>query len=144
MIVTLYNNASDDIALDKTLTQIAQAEGVLHNKKNSMDMTIRLPGDQYNNVVAANYVYLDTYGRYYFRDSFDIENNTVTVNLREDVLSTFKAGIRANNCTVLRNASLSNAYMLDDKYRVLGYRNIVTKEFPSGFENDTIILMTVG
>ena len=56
----------------------------------------------------------------------------------------FKAEIRANSCTVSKNANIANAYLYDNGYQLKGYNIVATRAFPSGLTDESIILMTIG
>lgn len=145
MVITFYNTASDPRAIDKVLgTSTGSATGVLHERVNSLQMTVRLPGTVYNVVTQSNYVMLDLTQKYYYIDSYEVQNDCCYINLREDVLYSFSAQIKNLDCTILRSEKYSNAYLLDNGYQILAYDNIVTKEFPSGLTDESIVLLTVG
>ena len=64
--------------------------------------------------------------------------------LLEDVRYSHREGIKGLTCTVARNENLSNGYLPDSSYKTYAYEQIVCKAFPNKFNNDSIILMTVG
>lgn len=145
MVITFYNTASDPRAVEKILgTSTGSATGVLHERVNSLQMTVRLPGTVYNVVTQSNYVMLDLTQKYYYIDSYEVQNDCCYINLREDVLYSFASQIKNLDCTILRSEKYSNAYLLDNGYQILAYDNIVTKEFPSGLTDESIVLLTVG
>ena len=76
--------------------------------------------------------------------SHDIQNQTVIITCKIDVLMSYRTKILSNTCTISKNENLSNAYLYDNGYQLLSYKNIVTKKFPSGLTDNSIILMTVG
>ena len=145
MVITFYNTASDPRAVEKVLgTSTGSATGVLHERVNSLQMTVRLPGTVYNVVTQSNYVMLDLTQKYYYIDSYEVQNDCCYINLREDVLYSFSAQIKNLECTILRSEKYSNAYLLDNGYQILAYDNIVTKEFPGGLTDESVVLLTVG
>lgn len=145
MVITFYNTLSDPRAVSKTLgTSTGSATGALHERVDSLTMVVRLPGSLYNIVTQSNYVMLDLTQKYYFIESYEVENNTCFIRLKEDVLMSYANQIRALNCTVLRNENRANAYLMDEGYNILAYDKIVTKKFPNAIDQDTVILLTVG
>lgn len=142
---TFYKTPSDYRELNKALgTALGTAQGYLHERINDISMVIRLPGEYLNYCQNANIVYSSVTEKYYFLESFDVENNTVLMRLKEDVRYNFRSQILAMNCTVLRSQSNANAYLMDDGYQILAYDSIVAKTFPQGLTDESIILLTVG
>ena len=145
MNITLYNTSTEKNKLDKDLsTPLGTISGALHERVNSLSLSVRIPGANDALVREANYVYIDDFDKYYFKESFDIENNTIIIRLKQDVLMSYRAEIRNNNATVSRNQNKFNGYMIDQVYQVLAYRGIVAKAFPNSLTDNSIILMTVG
>ena len=143
--LTFYKSASDYRALNKVLgTALGTAAGQLHEKINDVEMVIMLPGEYLNYCQNANIIYNSTTQKYYFLESYDVENNMVYVHLREDVRYNFRSQILTMNCTILRTESNANAYLLDNGYQIMAYDNIVAKTFPAGLTDESIILLTVG
>lgn len=97
----------------------------------------------YDDVHECNYAEID--GEYYFVRPFTIGvNNLIQIECDIDYLHTFKDAIYNLECIVERSASSSNAYLYDPQYVVSTKTETITKQFPYGIENDSIILMTVG
>lgn len=109
-------------------------------------MTVQIPSTFFNTVVLANYVGIDTTGRHYFLESYDIRNDCILINLKQDVLMNFDSQIRGLHCTVARiqNEKLANGYLIDPEYKALAYKKIVTRNFPVELNDFSYILMTVG
>lgn len=145
MNITLYSTTSPAIQVNKTLTQRASITGEPHEIISDKEMTLRLAIGNLANVKASNYCLIPETGKYYFiNPDYKIENQSVIIALKEDVLMSFKTQLLAQTCTVSRNESLSNAYLLDNGYQLKAYNIIATRPFPQGLENESIILMTIG
>lgn len=143
--LTFYQSNSDYRALNKVLgTALGTATGQLHEKINDLEMVILLPGEYLNYCQNANIIYNSTTQKYYFKESYDVENNMVYVHLKEDVRMNFATQIKGINCTVVRNEAKSNAYLVDSEYNVLAYDNIVTIGFNFSFTDESLVLLTVG
>ena len=142
---TFYKTASDYRKLNKALgTPLGTAQGYLHERINDISMVIRLPGEYLNYCQSANIVYSSVTEKYYFLESYDVENNTVLMRLKEDVRYNFRNQLLNTSCTILRTESNANAYLLDNGYQIMAYDNIVAKTFPAGLTDESIILLTVG
>lgn len=147
MVVTFYNTPSDPRVVSKSLgTSTGSATGVLHEKVNSINMTVRLPGTCYNIVTQSNYVMLDLTQKYYFIESYEVQNDCCFIVLKEDVLMSYATQIQALRCTVARteNETKANAYLIDQQYKAKAYKKYVQRLFPNSIETWSYILMTVG
>lgn len=145
MNIKLYATTSPKIQVNKSLSQISDIVGEPHEIVSDIEMTLRLSIGQLANVKQSNYCFIaDTEKYYYISPDYKIENQSVIIALREDVLMSLKAQLLQQTCTISRNEKISNAYLYDNGYQILAYKNIVTKTFPRGIDNNTIILMTVG
>ena len=147
MVITFYNTPSDPRVVNKTLgTSTGSATGVLHERVNSINMTVRLPGTCYNVVTQSNYVMLDLTQKYYFIESYEVQNDCCYIVLKEDVLMSYATQIEALRCTVARTESetKANAYLIDQQYKAKAYKKYVQRLFPNSVENWSYILMTVG
>lgn len=145
MNIVLYNTTSPAIQVNKTLTQKASITGYAHEIISDKEMTLRLAIGDLTNVKASNYCYIGDTGKYYYiNPDYKIENQSVIIALKEDVLMSYKTQLLIQTCTVSRNESLSNAYLLDNGYQLKAYNIIATRPFPQGLETESIILMTIG
>ena len=143
MTLTFYMNSSDPRKMDKTLTSLGDIENcAMRDVLDVENPTFRvasaaLPG-------SFNYCYCDYTGRYYFtEDPIEIRTGIYDIRCHTDVISNFKAQIRALNATVDRNENLANGYLLDPNFKSLIYRECVTKQFPNSMDSDSLILITV-
>lgn len=147
MNISLYAIQDDRRKLQKTVgTPLATLTGDLHERVSDVQLVVRVPGSAAASVGAANYAFIDTLGKYYFREEFEIENNTLLIHLREDVRMNFAAQILATECTVSRveDEKKANAYLLDADYQAKAYKKHVQRNFPNSMNDFSFILMTVG
>lgn len=145
MTITLYTTASPAVQVNKSLTPRETITGEPHEIISDKEMTMRLSNSKLGVVKQSNFCLIPETGKYYFiNPDYKIENQSVIIALKEDVLMSFKDILLAQTCTVSRNENLSNAYLYDNGYQLLAYKNIVCKKFPAGLTDNSIILMTVG
>lgn len=147
MQINFYHITGDPRKVTKTLGSVlATATGVLHERVNSLQLSVRVPSTFFNYIVQSNYVGIDTTGKHYFLRSYDVQNDCVIINLWQDVLMNYDTQIRGLTCTVARiqNEELSNGYLMDPEYKALSYKKIVTRTFPVELNDFSYILMTVG
>lgn len=145
MVITFYNVTNDYRVLDKTLgTATGSATGVLHERVSDVQISVKIPGSLFNVVTQSNYVMVDTFQKYYFLRTYEVENDCVIINLFEDVRMSFATQIKNVVTTVDRNSTEYNGYLRDKNYNSLAYEGVQYKTFPHGMENTTCILVTVG
>ena len=145
MNISLYTIQDDYRKLQKTVgTALATLTGDLHEKVSDTQLVVRVPGSAAASVGAANYAYIDTLGKYYFREEFEIENNTLLIHLKEDVRMNFSTQILATSATVNRSASNWQGFLYDQGYQVLAYKTAAIRNYPNAIDDDTMILTTVG
>lgn len=147
MNINFYHISGDPKKVTKTLGSVlGTATGVLHERVNSLQMSVKVTSTFFNTIVGANYVGIDTTGKHYYLRSYDVQNDCVIINLYQDVLMNYDTQIRGLTCTVARiqNEELANGYLIDPEYKALSYKKIVTRTFPVELNDFSYILMTVG
>lgn len=141
--ITLYKCADDPRTVSKTLTGGAEYDFIARGAININRPTIRI--QTATNLSEYNYAYIADYNRYYYIESTTASRADIwDFALRTDVLQTYASDIKALTGTVDRSETLRSGYLQDSDYQAQQYRQIVTKAFPNGMTDDTIILMTVG
>lgn len=145
MVITFYRVNDDPRKLEKTLgTALGTASGQLHKRTNNLKMDIKVPGTFHNIITQSNYVMLDLFQKYYYRESYDIENDCVIIHLKEDVRMSWATQIKGVKTTISRNATRYNGYLKDPNYNALAYEAIQYKQFPNALNDASCILVTVG
>lgn len=147
MTITFYRTADDYRKVDKVLgAPLGTAIGELHERVNDLQFTVRVPSQYFNYITQANIVMVDTFQKYYFLESYEIQNDCVYINLVEDVRMSYATQIKAMECTVsrLEDERKANAYLLDPQYQAKAYKKRVQRNFPVTINDFSFILMTVG
>lgn len=147
MTLAFYMCNDDYRVLDKTVgAAVASYTGELREIVGDLEMEIVLPGAAFNTLTQCNYCYIDTFGKYYFREEYRIDNNCTIVKLKEDVRKNFATQIKGIEATIKRTEQRgkSDAYIVDDKYIGKAYKRIMTRDFPNELTDYSFILMTVG
>lgn len=144
MNIKLYNTTSPRNKLSKTLNLVADITGESNINVGEHNTQFILSKGHLIGVKGSNYLYCEDTEKYYYIEDYDIQNQTVIITCKIDVLMSYRTKILSNTCTISKNENLSNAYLYDNGYQLLSYKNIVTKKFPSGLTDNSIILMTVG
>lgn len=142
--IVLMRNNSEKIRADKDLTTLVTVTGVLKEETSIISPTIKIECDL-SNLTNCNYMYIQAFGRYYFVNNIiSIHNNLVEFVCHVDVLSSFKAAVRANKGIVRRQENKWNLYINDGSFRVYQNPIITTKNFPSGFTTQQFVLAIAG
>lgn len=142
--VVFYKNTSDYKCVNKTLTEIKKIENAVFKDSNNI-ITPQLLITYDSNIFNSNYCYISDNNRYYYiKDIVKMQGGKLLVDCEVDVLMSNKNEILQLTATVDRNENESNAYLIDENYKALSYKEIVCKSFPQGMTRDSIILMTVG
>lgn len=144
MNIKLYNTTSPRNKLSKSLNLVADVTGESNINVGEHNTQFILSKGHFISVQGSNYLYCTDTSKYYFIENYEIQNQTVIITCKIDVLMSYRTQILNNTCTISKNENISNAYLYDNGYQLLSYKNIVTKKFPVGLTNDSIILMTVG
>lgn len=147
MTITFYRSADDYRTVNKNLgAALGTASGVLHERVSDLQFTVRVPSQYFNYITQANIVMVDTFQKYYFLESYEVQHDCVFINLVEDVRMSYATQIRAMECTVARleDEKKANAYLLDPDYQAKAYKKHVQRNFPNSINDFSFILMTVG
>lgn len=141
MKITLIKNLSPSNYIYKDLSDVIELEGTLRNGTSLLypSITLEIPEITYNglvyndngdfneiddivyadkfldNLLTCNYAYIDDFKRYYYIENIQvITNKLVTIDLRRDVLESFKIDLMNLKGFVSRNEYLYNEYVKDD------------------------------
>lgn len=146
--VTIGRTSSEKRALDKSVSTVKTCTGVLQNESNVVNPSI-LCKCSASSIATANYMTISDFGRSYFiTDITAVSNDLCVVSGHCDVLSTYKAGIRANTATVARSATEGNWNLLlnDPMIKVNNKKITKVKTGFKGFPKNqfSIMLITAG
>lgn len=143
MTIQIMRNNSPNIAVDKDVEIKKEISGKIKERTDILEPSfiVRASGTDFNN---ANYLYCVELERYYFIGTFvELSGGLLEVPCKEDVLSTFKNGLRKQSGIVSRQEQIYNTYLQDGTFKAYAYPLIQQKSFPSGFSDNTTILLAV-
>lgn len=142
--VTFYKNLSDKRVVSKNLETIKTLENCVY-KEDSTILNTNIIVSYDSDIMQSNYCYISDNNRYYYiSEKTKLSGGKILLNCNIDVLMSNKDELLQLTATVDRNENESNAYLIDENYKALSYKEIVCKSFPQGMTRDSIILMTVG
>lgn len=144
MNITFYTNNSEPEKVTKDITSLSDLpiSGTLREGASILRPSILMAGAP---PMAANYMYVQETGRYYYiTDVRLVRNELYVVEGRVDVLMSYADGIRAQQAIVRRQENNWNLYLNDGSFRTYSDPDIIVTNFSAGFSADTAyILMTV-
>lgn len=149
MNISIAVTSDDEHKVHKTLSILGSYTGTLKEDCSMENPSIMVQVPE-GTCQQSNYAAISAGGElprtyyYFIKDKVMHRTGIVELELECDYLMTFENEIRALNCTVDRNEKLANAYLIDNEYQILACDNIVTIDFPQGFGNEQLILLTVG
>lgn len=128
--IVLQTTTSEKNRMDKTITDIAIYSGTLRADTSIVDPVFLVACDLAN-VVHANYLTVQAFGRSYFINNIrSMRAGLVEFSCHCDVLSSFKTQIRQNHAIMHRSERNWNLYLNDGSLKMTQRpEKIVTEHF---------------
>ena len=128
--IVLQSTTSEKNRMDKTITDIATYSGTLRADTSIVDRVFLVECDLAN-VVHANYLTVQAFGRSYFINNIrSMRAGLVEFTCHCDVLSSFKTQIRQNHAIMHRSERNWNLYLNDGSLKMTQRpEKIVTEHF---------------
>lgn len=132
MDIHFYQNSSPENYVNKSLTEITVAYGVLREATSITRPSIQISGLTDSQVASINYAYITQFNRYYYVDNVvSVHNNLWQFDLRCDVLKSFWNETKNCECIVARNEYERTKDLIDNeiyftadsKYEVIKFPN---------------------
>ena len=141
---TLYHNTSPVEKIGKSLSDSLDITSVDLKRDTSILKPVLLVTAS-QDIFDYNYLYIATFGRYYFIDDIrSIHNNMWEISAHVDVLETYKTQILSNQAVIKRQTYKFNTYLNDPEWKVYAYENVVAYKFSStGFSKDLKYVLAV-
>lgn len=143
MDIRLCNNNSEKNKINKTITAGITLSGTLRNSSNVVTPTIII---NIENPTIYNYAYIPEFKRYYFiTDYISVRTGIWQLNLKSDVLMSFKDSILASRVLVNKSESNGNNYLSGSNWVSNCKAKTDIISFSGGLLNDgQYILITAG
>lgn len=146
--IWLQKNTSPPNKVDKNVENILEANGVLKDGCSIIDPVILIDTTLSDNMLAdINYVYVETFGRYYYVTNIVLEHTTLySVHCHVDVLMSFKDEMLENSGVIARQENAYNLYLDDGWFMAYQNPRIQTKLFSveAPFETQEFVLVVAG
>lgn len=145
--LNLYKNTSLNNVVDKNIVYINKISGNARDNISISNPSILIDTSTID-VSLANYVYIENFKRYYFITSVDIvRTNLWRINLKVDVLMSYKNEILNVSCIVSRSASDYNKKLPDAEdvlspNPIIEIKEAVTDVFDQSATTNRFLLIT--
>ena len=129
--------------LSKTLTKISDVTITLKDDTNRATPTIILSNSAYDS--RCNYVYIDTFNRYYAVTDVTYSQQKYHLTLKRDAKASFISELGSCHCVVARNANKYNTYLSDPQFPLLNYDKCYAHAFSGGtnFSKSQAYVLTI-
>lgn len=111
--ITLYKTTSKNNEITKDLENGINLQGTLKEATSILNPVITIKTN--NNILSCNYCYIPLFSRYYYITDIIVDHAYMTLNLRVDVLMSFKADILASTQIISRQENAFNLDIIDEK-----------------------------
>lgn len=149
MNISVAVTSDDEHKLHKNLSILGSYTGTLKDECSieNPSIMIQMPeatAQQANYAAITAGTELNRTYYYFITDKVFVRDGLVRLTMRCDYLMTFESEIRNLVCTIDKNENDSDSYLYDENYKIDAYSNIMTRTFPQGFEDESMILLVVG
>lgn len=144
MNITPYVNSSDRRVVNKTLSALylTPKDIKFKGEVNIMAPVIEMAYDA--DLLTCNYIYIDTFARYYYIDKIITGGQRLTFECHIDVLMSHASEIEGFNAILARcENSHYNKYLNDRAFKSLAYKVASTRAFPKSFTKDLEFVLAV-
>ena len=144
MIINIFNNSSEPIALEKNLTELFQTNGVLKDETSVINPVFLIKNA---NLVKANYVVVPTLNRAYFINNIvSVNTNLWELHCHVDVLTTYANNIKNLLAVVRRQNNKFNLFLDDPEFKSYVSTFEQTLLFPNSISSSgkNYLLLTSG
>ena len=143
MTIQIMLNNSPNNKIDKDVKMKKEVTGKIKEDTDIINPSfiVKSAGTDFNN---ANYLYCFDLERYYFiKTVIEKPGGLIEIVCHEDMLMSFKNSLRKQSGIVARQEQIYNTYLQDGTFKAYAYPLIQQKSFPSGFSDNTTILLSV-
>ena len=142
MQLDFYTTTSEKNRLTKSLSGLQTMSGHLVEMCDVVNPTIKVGFA--SSLLTKNYVYIPAFGRYYFINSMQIENQEIVMNLHVDVLMTYAQQIKNSNAHIIRSASNYDEFIIDEMIINKANTRTYQRKIGAGFTKADKYLVLIG
>jgi hypothetical protein len=142
MTITLYNNASDPLVVDKSLSNALTLTGELREMCDIENPSLLIES---TTLLNYNYAYIPDFNRYYFfkKPPTAVAKNLMLLELTEDYLMSYKTEIKATKAIIKRQERNYNKYLNDPDALSYSYEILSAYAFDTPFTKASIPYLTM-
>lgn len=141
MEVHFFVNESERNTIGKVLKNELTVSGTLKKECSILRPSILFSGI---NPAIYNYAYIPEFGRYYYiGNPVSVRENLWEIPFSVDVLESWKSQIKQQDAIIERQENEYNLYLNDPEWKVYTNKQVLTREFPSGFLDSGNYFLTV-
>lgn len=142
MTITLYNNSSDPLVVDKSLSNALPLTGDLREMCDVENPSLLIEG---TTLLNYNYAYIPEFNRYYFfkKPPTAVAKNLMLLELTEDYLMSYKTEIKATKAIIKRQERLYNKYLNDPDALSYSYEILSAYAFDTPFTKTSVPYLTM-
>lgn len=134
--ITLYNSPGERNLLNRSMSSVATLNNVEITEPTNIE-TPEILIDMNSNYLGVDYVYIQEFSRYYFRNDIRIENgNQFRLFLESDPLMSFRNSILNSQCVARRSTSRINPEIEDTLVSFKDVPSYEYREAATGFTPD--------
>lgn len=144
MIIKLYTNNSEKIAVNKDITELMSLNGILRDNTSIQNPVITL-NRNISELINCNYVFISDFNRYYYVNNINsVKQNLTELSLSCDVLMSFKEDILKQTAIIKKQQGLWNLYIDDGSFSAQQNSRIQVKSFPNKIVGESYVLVLAG
>ena len=144
MIIKLYNNNSEKIAVNKDITELMSLNGILRDNTSIQNPVITL-NRNISDLINCNYVFISDFKRYYYVNNItSVKQNLTQLDLSCDVLMSFKDDILKQTAIIKKQQDNWNLYIDDGSFSAQQNSRVQIKSFPNSIEGESYVLVLAG
>lgn len=142
MTIMLYNNSSDPLVVDKSLSNSLTLAGDLREMCDVENPSLLIEG---TTLLNYNYAYIPEFNRYYFfkKPPTAVAKNLMLLELTEDYLMSYKTEIKATKAIIKRQERYYNKYLNDPDALSYSYEILSAYAFDTPFTKTSIPYLTM-
>ena len=144
MIIKLYTNNSEKIAVNKDIIELMSLNGILRDNTSIQNPVITL-NRNISELINCNYVFITDFNRYYYVNNItSVKQNLTELSLSCDVLMSFKEDILKQTAIIKKQQGLWNLYIDDGSFSAQQNSRVQVKAFPNSIEGESYVLVLAG
>ena len=141
MQITFYKTNSEKNRINKSLESPLSIEGNLQDETSLVTPTITVALN--TAITLCNYCYIPAFNRYYYIEDISVTNKMLIINLKCDVLMSFKNDI-LNSTAIITRTNRGNKYISDNLIQQTSKFKRQVKKIGNGFTRNEMFIIQIG